>query len=104
MTGHVRGLMLATMLIGPKSAAQITERMRTDGTRWPARTPGGYSRPTYPRVLASLHALEPEFVQCTGFDGPRGLTWRLTPAGEARARAALLTEHTPADVAEAVSA
>ncbi len=99
---HVRGLALSQLLAGPKSASQVVDLMRAAGMSWPARN--GYANPTYERVMSSFVAMEPEFVQRTPFQGPRGTTWRLTPAGERRAREAVAEEIQAVESAAAVTA
>ena len=94
---HVRGLALAELLRGPKSAVQVAEAMRIDGVKWPARSGARtYPAPTYERVMSALVAMEPRYCVRTMFTGPRGRTWRLTEEGRERARAALKVEHASA--------
>ena len=87
---HTRGLVLAELLHEPLTAVQVSERLRQQGVRWPAR--GDYCQPTYERVMSSLVALEPQWCRRVPLEGERGYAWELTERGTERALAAVVEE------------
>lgn len=87
---HTRGLVLAELLPGPKTAVQVSESLRQQHIKWPAR--GDYVQPTYERVMSSLACMEPQWCKRQPLDGERGYAWELTERGRERALAAVVEE------------